>query len=303
MEIKEARYVLAVAKHKSINKAAKSLYISQPSLSKYLQNLEYRLGTKLFSHISNEYVPTYAGERYLVYAKRLLEIENDWREEFQDIKDLKKGELNLAIPIVRSACLIPDTIAKFHKEFPQIEIHVFEAASFVEKSLELEDKVDAAIYNISTLPNELDYQILGQSEIVLVVHKDHPVIKKAVKKQGFRHRWVDLRELEEEPFILLYSDQTTGKVVDQLFESYQFEPDVWMRTRSSEVAIRMAGKKTGITFAAEGYVEHLGLEDELVCLSVGTKQIYTTMIAAYRKGQYIPAHLQRYFEIVKETLF
>ena len=42
MELKEARYILAIARHQSIGKAAESLYISQPSLSKYLKNLEER---------------------------------------------------------------------------------------------------------------------------------------------------------------------------------------------------------------------------------------------------------------------
>ena len=303
MDVKGARYVLAIAKYKSINKAAKALYISQPSLSKYLQNLEYRIGTKLFSHIANEYVPTYTGERYLFYAKKILEIEKDWNKELQDIQELKKGELNVAIPTVRSACLIPDTISVFHKEFPEIAINIYEKAGFVEKSLELEERVDAAIYNVSTFPLDLDFQIIGRSEIVLVVQKEHPVIRKAVSKKGFRHKWIDLKEVAEDSFILLDHNQTTGKVVDQLFDSYGMVPNVWMRTRSSEVAIRMVLKKMGITFVAEGYVEHLGLEDELVCLSVGVEQIYTTMIAAYRKGQYIPVYLQRYIEIVKHILF
>ena len=49
MELKEARYILAIARHQSIGKAAESLYISQPSLSKYLKNLEERLGAPLFT--------------------------------------------------------------------------------------------------------------------------------------------------------------------------------------------------------------------------------------------------------------
>ena len=303
MDVKGARYVLAVAKYKSINKAAKALYISQPSLSKYLQNLEYRLGVKLFSHISNEYIPTYEGERYLYYAKKIMEIGNDWNEELKDMKEMQKGELNIAIPTVRSAYLIPDTVSVFHQEFPKIKINVYEMASFVEKAFEREEKIDAAIYNVSTFPKDLDYQIIGRSEIVLVVPKDHPMIKEAVYKEGFHHLWIDLEQLKKESFILLDSDQTTGKVVDRLFDSYGISPDVWMRTRSSEVAIRMTLKKSGITFVAEGYVEHLGLGDQLVCLSVGEEQIYTTMIATYRRGQYISTYLQRYLDIVKEILF
>ena len=69
MELKEARYILAIARHQSIGKAAESLYISQPSLSKYLKNLEERLGAPLFSRHENRYYPTYMGERYLHYAE------------------------------------------------------------------------------------------------------------------------------------------------------------------------------------------------------------------------------------------
>ena len=57
MELKEARYILAIARHQSIGKAAESLYISQPSLSKYLKNLEERLGAPLFIRHENRYYP------------------------------------------------------------------------------------------------------------------------------------------------------------------------------------------------------------------------------------------------------
>ena len=56
MELKEARYILAIARHQSIGKAAESLYISQPSLSKYLKNLEERLGAPLFSRHENRHI-------------------------------------------------------------------------------------------------------------------------------------------------------------------------------------------------------------------------------------------------------
>ena len=54
MDLKEAKYVLAIAKHKSISRAAESLFISQPSLSKYLKNLEQRLGSPLFNRVGSQ---------------------------------------------------------------------------------------------------------------------------------------------------------------------------------------------------------------------------------------------------------
>lgn len=303
MEVKEAKYILAIAKYKSINKAAKALYISQPSLSKYLQNLEFRMNTKLFSHIHNEYVPTYIGKRYLHYAKKMVELENEWNAEYKDLMDVKKGQLNIAIPIVRSNCLIPDTVAEFHKKYPNVNVNIFEAAHSVERMLLEESEKDLAVYNVSTFPKNLEYQVIGRSEIVLVVHQDHPAILKAIKKEGYRHPWIDIRELESENFVLLYEQQTTGKVIQELFDSAGIKPNVWMRTRSSEVAISMASKNAGITLAAEGYVEHMGQNSrEVVCLSTGDRQIYTTMIAAYRPGQYLPEYVQDYIDIVKKVM-
>ena len=93
MELKEARYILAIAKHQSIGKAAESLYISQPSLSKYLKNLEERLGAPLFDRRENHYYPTYMGERYLYYAERIAAFGDQWSQEFDDIAHQEKGRL------------------------------------------------------------------------------------------------------------------------------------------------------------------------------------------------------------------
>ena len=63
----------AIAKHQSIGKAAESLYISQSSSSKYLKNLEERLGAPLFDRRENHYYPIYIGELYRDYTEILKE--------------------------------------------------------------------------------------------------------------------------------------------------------------------------------------------------------------------------------------
>lgn len=302
MDVKEATYILAIDRYKSINKAAKALYISQPSLSKYLQNLEYRMGAKLFSRIHSEYVPTYIGRRYLEYARKIVEIAGEWDAEYRDLMNVNKGQLNIAIPIVRSWCLIPDTVGIFHRKYPKVDVNIYEAAHSVEKMLSDEDNIDLAVYNVSVFPKSLDYQIIGLSEIVLVVPEGHPIIGTAEERNGYRFPWVDIKELSNEEFILLYEQQTTGRVIQKMFEEAEITPNVWMRTRSSEVAIRMVQKRAGITLAAEGYVEHMGRDAEVVCLSIGDHQICTTMIAAFRPGQYLPGYVQEYINIVKEVM-
>ena len=58
MDFKDLTYVLAIAKYQNITKAAESLYITQPTLTKFLQNLEKQLGQKLFKKMGNRFLLT-----------------------------------------------------------------------------------------------------------------------------------------------------------------------------------------------------------------------------------------------------
>lgn len=303
MEIKEADYILAIAKYKNISRAAEALYISQPSLSKYLHNLERNLGTKLFSRINKEYVPTYTGERYLAYARQAVLVHRGWMAELQDLKNQKKGRLNIAVPIVLSACLIPQTLSKFHAKYPDVEINIFEVANSIEKIPEQRTDIDVTIYNASVPPERSGYKILGHSEITMVVPKNHPLAAAAVNKEGFKYPWIDIQLAKDENFVLLHDELTSQKLLNKLFKENAFTPKAWMRTHSTEVAIRMVAARNGLTFANENYVKNTSLADELVCLSIGEKPLRSTMIAAYHPDKYLSEHLKNYLEEIKAYCF
>jgi DNA-binding transcriptional LysR family regulator len=77
MDFKSIRYVLATAERGRVSEAAKDLGISQPSLSKYLQNLQDSMGIQFFSRVEGELTPTYAGERYLEAGRMMLDVAKD----------------------------------------------------------------------------------------------------------------------------------------------------------------------------------------------------------------------------------
>ena len=68
MDFKDLSYVIAIAKTQNITKAADMLYVTQPTLTKFLQNLEREMGQKLFKKLGNRFILTYAGERYVAKA-------------------------------------------------------------------------------------------------------------------------------------------------------------------------------------------------------------------------------------------
>ena len=76
MDFRDLSYVLAIAKYQNITKAAETLYVGQPALSKFLKSLEADIGQPLFRKLGNKYVLTYAGERYVEKASQILGMKN-----------------------------------------------------------------------------------------------------------------------------------------------------------------------------------------------------------------------------------
>lgn len=93
MDFRELSYITAIAKYQNITKAAESLYISQPTLSKFLKALEEDIGLKLFRRLGNRYVLTHAGECYLQKAEQILQLKNELDLELADIMKRDVGVL------------------------------------------------------------------------------------------------------------------------------------------------------------------------------------------------------------------
>lgn len=300
MDLKEARYILAIAKNKSINKAAKELFISQPSLSKYLKNIEGQLGVKLFDRVHNNYLPTYIGERYIFYAEQIVNYGDEWRSEFNDITSREKGRINISIPIMLDNAIIQPTLTTFYERYPNVKINIIEEVSLVAEHALQDHSIDLTFYNVHKFPNSLDYQVLLTEEIVMIVSKKNPLSKLGVIKVGFNYPWVDLKQFEKENFILLYPDQNTGALALSLFHDYNISPNVLLHTRNSAMSINMAIEGIGVAFAPESYYECMKKDDSSVCFSIGKKRIETTLIAAHAKNRYLSQYVKSYISIISD---
>ena len=107
MNLRQALYMKTIAEKGGITAAAKQLYISQPSLSQMLRQIEEEAGVPLFDRSSLSFRPTYAGERYLHAASVLLNTNEILENELREIRGEERGRLRLGISMLRSAQLLP----------------------------------------------------------------------------------------------------------------------------------------------------------------------------------------------------
>lgn len=302
MELKEIQYILEIARHGSITRAAQSLYLTQPALSKFLRNLEQRVGAPLFSRIGGALVPTHIGTRYLSYVREVASLQQDWQAECADLLGETRGRLSIAIPLMRGSCLIPEILAQFYRRHPQIEVVLQEEAHSVEKHLLTAREIDLVIYNDTSPDPKLIHEELGREEIVLIAAHDHPLCAHATARGGCRYPWLDLSRAAGEQFVLHPPEQTTGKLSAQLLQMAGIQPRVLLRTRNSDVAIQLAATGTALAFAPESYVRKLHFAARPRCFSVGAPKTETTLYAIYQKGRYLPSYAREFLDLVRDAM-
>ncbi len=302
MHFQELNYILCIAKHQNLTKAAQELYISQPTLTKYLQRLEREVGGKLFVRSGNSYTATYLGRRYLEYARKILTVDQDWKKELQDLTSYNEGELNIAFPLMRSSFMVPQIMETFHRQYPGIRVNLMEETYAIQEKLLLDDQLDFAIFNEAKPHPKLEYETLLKEEVLLVMPRGHPLAALGEKKSGREYPWIDLRLLGQEPFILHFPEQTTGQIALELFEKYGICPDVPIRTRNTVTCVKLCQKGMGLCFIPETYLKNIELRQPPLCFSVGREGAFSTLTIAYRKGAYLPAYARDFIRIAREKL-
>lgn len=302
MDFQELQYFLAIVKHRNLTKAAQELYISQPTLSKFLQKQERELGGKLFRKNGHQYTLTFLGQRYLEYAQKVITLNQDWKKELSDMRSSFEGELNIAIPPMRSACLIPQLLPEFHKLHPGVHINFYEQGHNIQDALLTDVKLDFAILSDWQAHPDLTYELLKAEEILLVLRPDHPLASRAIPRDGCRYPWMDLSLLSQEPFILHFPDQNTGRNARELFQQYHLQPSIPFLTRDSHTCIQLASLGLGACFAPESYVQHAARFWPLHVFSVGKPPIINPLVIAYRKNSYLSTFAQDFIAITKKQL-
>jgi LysR family cyn operon transcriptional activator len=159
-------------------RAAESLYISQPSLSIHIQQLEEELKTKLFARVGRSVLLTEAGEILLVRARRAVAELETAGQEIDAMTGLLRGTLTIAtIPLFGSKFL-PSWIDSFSLLHPNMHISVrVSRAEDIENGL-VSGAFDLGFSLLPTERQELTTKEMLADQIVMIVCKEHPLAKK-----------------------------------------------------------------------------------------------------------------------------
>lgn len=129
MDIRHLTYFLEVARLKSFTKASQSLYVSQPTISKMIKNLETELGIKLFYRNGRQVELTDAGQSMYVQAQEITKSFQNLTSELNDIMEVKKGHVRIGLPPMIGSGFFPRVLGDFRVTYPDVTFQLVEDGS------------------------------------------------------------------------------------------------------------------------------------------------------------------------------
>ena len=145
MTLKDLEYFTAIARERSITRAAASLYVAQPALSQCLQKIEKETGVELVIRSSSGVVLTSEGQCFLEFAERVLQERLVLSQKIRDVENAENGEIRLGFTGTQATYVLPYILPDFQAKHPGITITLVEANSpDIEEKL-LRHEVDIGI--------------------------------------------------------------------------------------------------------------------------------------------------------------
>ncbi|OBZ14726.1 LysR family transcriptional regulator [Bacillus sp. FJAT-27264] len=213
MELLQLQYFVAVARLEHMTEAARSLHVTQSSLSKTIQRLEEDLGVPLFDRIGRKLRLNEFGSRFLRRAERALFELEQGKQEISDLSSPEHGTLELA---VTAASALPNILREFRKKRPNIQFHVQMLTTQEMVTLLHRGEVDFCLSSPPVHGDDIECEIVCLDPILIAVPMGHRLAERTS---------VSLTELRDEWFVGVKKGYGTRDLVDSVCNAAGFVPN------------------------------------------------------------------------------
>lgn len=235
MDFQQLTYFTKIAELQNITKAAAELFISQPALSKSLQNLESELDVQFFLRKGKNIYLTKEGSVFYEQAKKVLRSVADTKTVIEDLRICKQLPIRLKVRALGG--LIPQMIAGFNQRYPEITLSIDTGGSFSFSTFDYD--LIIASKNVEQLCTQQKNSMhLCQEEICLAVSKDSPFASLSACR---------IEDLKQMPLIYPTKSRTLREALDTYLEESSFIPAPFIDCNDPNIIADLIRKGCGVS--------------------------------------------------------
>ncbi len=269
--LRQIRYFIAVANAGQVSRAAIDLNVSQSAVTAAVKQLEEIVGAALFERHAAGVSLTYEGNLFLDHARHISAAVDEAVRLPSRMRDEVKGSIRLAMTYTVAGYYLPPFLARFSRNFPNIDVQLTEAArDEIEDGL-VSGRFDLAVMLTSNILDQegLGYDTLLKSRRRLWLSAQHPLLASPS---------ISLQDVAEQPYIMLTVDEASN-TAQRYWNRTSYRPQTIFRTSSVEAVRSMVANGTGVTILSDMVyrprsldgrrVEVVSLADRVPTMDVG----------------------------------
>jgi LysR family transcriptional regulator, transcription activator of glutamate synthase operon len=260
MDLRQLRYLVALAEEQHFTRAAAREHVAQPALSQQIRRLEDELGVPLVERTTRHVEITGAGNLLVARARRILAEVDAAQAELLALKGLETGRVNVGTMHTMGPIDVSLALAIFHQRHPGIELAVREEASEELAELIRNDVLDLAFLSVTERVEShgLGLHQLVSEELVVVLPPRH---------QLARRRRLRMAELRDEEFISYRAGARLRELLFVAGREAGFEPRVTLESNESQRIRRLVSRGMGVAILPRSDAVGTGADVAVAALS------------------------------------
>lgn len=299
MNLDQLSYVVAIASTGSLSAASKQLGVSQPALSKYLRELEQKVGMELFFRNKRRYFPTPAGRVYLRTAHHILELRQHTRASVAALGASHSGTLRIGVTPNHGIATMAELYPDFDKRYPQIELDIRESPGGELRQLLRLGELDGIFISIhGAVPEGTQALPFYHEELVLAV----PSFRSAAAHHSSvleELPFADLHDYEDSVFILPGPSIALNSLVQAMFQESDFHPQVTTSAPNILIPVAMIRSGTRVGILPSHYV---GPDPEIAFFRLRNSPQITVSYLTSDQHEYTQAERYLIFLFIKHSI-
>ena len=173
MNFRRLEIFYETAKNLSMTEASKKLYITQPSVSQAIKELEEEINSKLFDRIGKKLYLTHEGEIFLIYTRRILNLYEESNKILSEINDGERGKIYLGASSTIGTYILPEIMNNYCNDYKNIDISLKIGNTESMESLVLNNEIDFGFIEGNLKSDEIIKTIMWEDEIVFICNNKH----------------------------------------------------------------------------------------------------------------------------------
>jgi LysR family transcriptional activator of glutamate synthase operon len=239
MELRQLRYLIAVADEQHFTRAAAREHVAQPALSQQIRRLEAELGVTLVQRTTRRVAMTEAGDVLVARARRAIAELEAATAELQSLVGVQAGRLSVGALHTMGPVDLSLLLATFHRRYPGIELTVREQSSEELAGMLRDDEIDLAFLSVTERiqSHGLTLHPLVREELVAVLPPDHRLAGR---------RQVQLAELAQDAFISFREGARLRELLVSAAAAAGFAPRIALESNESRRIRSLVSRGLGV---------------------------------------------------------